>query len=328
MGDTAGLQPHTALPLGVLGSINLDLVVRADHLPRPGETVLGGDAIFLPGGKGANQAVAAQRAGSTTRFAAMVGTDEFATTLLGDLAVEGLDPRFVTPIEGGSGMAMITIDRQGENQIVVAQGANRALDSTTAQRLIDSGFIDGLAALLAPCETPMDGIETAFIAAHAANCVTMLNAAPAPPLSTRLLEATDVLIANEVEVCELAGDPDWARAAAAMAGNVSLVLVTLGAAGTWVSSSGQARTVPSMTIEPVDTVGAGDAFCGNFAAAFVAAGLARENLADARFRDAIDRLVLRANAGGALCALQEGARSSPTKPELDQAMESMERYTS
>jgi ribokinase len=307
--------------VGVFGSINLDLTVHTDHLPKPGETVLGTNLSFASGGKGANQAVAAHRAGASTRLAAMVGEDEFANRLLADLGGEGLDPEFVATIPGASGTAMITIDASGENQIVVAEGANAGLEAGAARRLIADGYLRGLDALLAPCETPLDGIHAVFADAAALGCLTLLNAAPARALPEGLLGAVDILIVNEVEATGLARLDDPEDAAAQLATVVPLVLVTRGERGTRIVSADGHTDVGTIAIDPLDTVGAGDAFCGNLTATLAGSGIRRRDLLTTAGRAVIDAAVYRANVAGALCAMKRGARNSPTMAELDEALD-------
>ena len=287
--------------LCVIGSVNLDLVVHAETLPKPGDTVLGGELRFLPGGKAANQAVAARRAGASVIFGGRVGSDAFGDDLRASFAGDGVDCTYVDTVDGSSGVAFITIDSAAENQIVVAPGANATLDAVAIGGLIDRGLLTGVATVLAPCETPLDGLAAAFRQAKSQGATTMLNTAPAQQLPEGLLQDVDVLIANEGEIVTLTGAGDLAQAIERARANVSIVIVT-----------GQ-RTIAPYPIEPVDTVGAGDAFCGNLAAAWHQATLDGSTPTGAM----IDAIVSRANAAGAVTAMGHGARSSPTVDELE-----------
>ena len=299
--------------LCVIGSVNLDLVVHAETLPKPGDTVLGGELRFLPGGKAANQAVAARRAGASVIFGGRVGSDAFGDDLRASFAGDGVDCTYVDTVDGSSGVAFITIDSAAENQIVVAPGANATLDAVAIGGLIDRGLLTGVATVLAPCETPLDGLAAAFHQAKSQGATTMLNTAPAQQLPEGLLQDVDVLIANEGEIVTLTGAGDLAQAIERARANVSIVIVTVGGDGAIVADSTGQRTIAPYPIEPVDTVGAGDAFCGNLAAAWHQATLDGSTPTGAM----IDAIVSRANAAGAVTAMGHGARSSPTVDELE-----------
>lgn len=276
----------------VVGSVNVDLVCRAPHLPRPGETVLGSAFEVLPGGKGANQAVAAARAGADTVLVARVGGDDFGAVQRAQLEAAGVD---VGPVgvcrHDPTGVALITVADDGENSIVVVPGANAKLRVEHVGDAVAGGVLDGAAVLLAQLEVPLPVVEAAFAAARAAGVRTVLNPAPAQALPAGLLALTDVVVCNEVERAAL-GDS---------LGAVAEVVTTLGSLGVrWSGGS-----VAPHRVEVVDTTGAGDAFCGAFAAA-LAAGLGTA------------AAVRRGNAAGALACTAVGAQtSSPTAARID-----------
>lgn len=277
----------------VLGSVNMDLVVRVARLPHPGETVFGRAFETLPGGKGANQAVAARRAGATVRFVGAVGTDAFGDDLRRGLADEGIDVTGLRTVAGPSGIALITVEDGGENTIVVASGANMAAALDDA-----SGVLDGCRVALTQLEVPMASVLAFFRAARARGCTTVLNAAPAGPVPPEVLALTDVLVVNEHELTAQAGT---ARA-------VPAVVVTLGARGLRLDRPGAAPVlVDGHAVEAVDAVGAGDA-CGGALAAALALGLP---LPDA---------VRWGNAAGALAVTATGARTSPTRDAIERLL--------
>jgi ribokinase len=273
----------------VLGSVNMDLVVRMPHLPRPGETVFGEDLDTLPGGKGANQAVAAQRAGAQVRFVGAVGSDAFGTELRSGLAAEGIDVTGLQTVDGPSGIASIFVEASGENVIVVASGANRSA------ALTDASILDGCAAVLTQLEVPMDAVRACFVAARERGCTTVLNAAPAGPVPADVLALTDVLVVNEHELAAQEG----------AAADVPAVITTLGAKGLRLDRPGQEPVVvDGHVVVPVDTVGAGDACTGAIVAA-LAQG------------EPLETSIRWGNAAGALTTTAKGARTSPTKADIE-----------
>lgn len=228
----------------VLGSVNVDLVAVCERLPRPGETQLATAFEGFPGGKGANQALAAQRGGAATRLVAAVGADSDADAALELLRQAGVDLSSVVVTDEPTGMAMITIDGSGENQIVVVPGANGALTSEMVDVTDDE-------LVLCQLEIPMEVIADAARMAKGLFCV---NAAPAAPLPDVVLERADLIIVNERER-DVLGESLGAATA--------LVVVTMGAAGAKAYRSGRlvAEAQPPAVVA-IDTVGAGDAFCG------------------------------------------------------------------
>jgi ribokinase len=236
----------------VFGSINVDVTVPVPHLPGAGETVLGGDYALLPGGKGANQALAARRAGAEVMLAGAVGRDGFAAVALELLRRDGVGLGLVREVERPTGCAAIMVGEGGENLIAVASGANEAvIAGQVPERLLGPGTI-------LVCQMEVPAIETIALIrrAQAAGARTVLNLAPALPLDPAVFEALDWLVANEGEAATLgSGRPRRG------------LVVTVGERGAVASlSDGSEIAVPALPISPVDTTGAGDTFVGAFAA--------------------------------------------------------------
>ena len=242
----------------VVGSANLDLVATTTRLPSPGETVLGSSFAQYPGGKGLNQAVAASRAGASVALVASLGDDDAGQTLRSVAVGNGIDVSQVTAVAGAAtGRAVITVDAHAENSIVVISGAN---ELAHVDPLPDSTVV------LAQLEVPVAVVSAAFEVARAAGRRTVLNPAPAPieGLSDELLAHCDVIVPNEHEV-ELLGGVDRL-----IAGGVGAVVVTRGSAGVTVTDTDGTWSVEPFPVDPVDTTGAGDAFCGALAARLAA----------------------------------------------------------
>lgn len=258
----------------VIGSCNTDMVIKSERLPVPGETILGGTFLMNPGGKGANQAVAAARLGGSVTFVCKTGNDLFGDQSESLYRAEGIDTTYVfRDPEAPSGIALITVDRDGENCIVVAPGANNRLLPEDIDRAREA--VEGADMLVMQLEVPLETVEYAARMAHARGVKVVLNPAPAPmqPLSDDLLRHVDMLIPNRSEAEILTGIPvtDWAtaeRAAAALrAKGVRTVLLTLGASGVLVAGDEGYIRVPAFKVEAVDTTAAGDTFCGAFCVA-------------------------------------------------------------
>lgn len=253
----------------VVGSINLDLVVRAARLPAAGETVLGASFEQHPGGKGANQAVAARRLGAAVEMVAAVGDDSYGRLTLDALRDDGVGVKHVERRAGAAtGIALITIDAAGENTIVVASGANGQLSPQHVERA--AGAIQTAAVTLAVLEAPMDAVtRTAQIAADGGR-LFVLNAAPAMHLPEDLLAHVSVLVVNQTEagiLADLAGHDPATIARALLARGPGAVIITLGAGGALLDDRAHGmRRIPAIDVQPVDTVGAGDCFCGALAA--------------------------------------------------------------
>lgn len=256
----------------VVGSANMDLVVRTASLPAAGATVLGGGFATVPGGKGANQAIAAARAGASVAFVGCVGDDAFGATLRAGLAREGVDVTHLhTRADTPSGVALIAVADDGQNTIIVVPGANGTLSVAEVEGA--AATIRAARVLLLQLEVPLDCVRAAARIARAAGVLVVLNPAPARPLDAALLGLCDVVAPNESEAAALAGHPvaspdDAARAGRALlARGARSAIVTLGGQGAVrVTADGQTHT-PAFTVQPVDTTAAGDAFLGAYAAA-------------------------------------------------------------
>ncbi len=282
----------------VFGSLNVDLVVAVAHLPTAGETVLGRSYRIVAGGKGANQALAARRAGAAVRMVGAVGRDGFAETALAELAADGVDLAGVAHVAAPTGAAFIGVDENGQNQIIVASGAN--LEARAAQ-VAEASWRRG-DTLLLQMEVPLEENEKLAARARKAGLRTILNVAPALPLSQRVLGTLDWLVVNEVESVAAAaalgcGGLAPEPAARFLAGKGVATVVTLGAAGAFACDGGRAWRIGALSVQPVDSTGAGDAFVGVFAATLDAGGGPAEAL---RW----------ASVAGALACLVEGAQPS------------------
>ncbi|MGQ9489677.1 MAG: ribokinase [Anaerolineae bacterium] len=255
----------------VLGSLNMDLVIRAPRHPLPGETLTGGPFRIFPGGKGANQAVAAARLGGQVTMIGRVGADPFGDTLIAGLQADGVDTACVGRSTEATGVALITVSAAGENTIVIAPGANGSVSPDTVMTYRDA--IVSADALLLQLEVPLPAVEAAAGLAHAAGVPVILNPAPAQPLPASLLRHVTYLIPNQHEAALLAGlptDTDAGAAAAArtlQAAGIQTVVMTLGERGALVFADGRQVSVPSYPVQVVDTTAAGDAFVAAFAVA-------------------------------------------------------------
>jgi ribokinase len=267
----------------VVGSVNVDLVVSAERLPRAGETVAGGTFARHGGGKGANQAVAAARAGAEVTMVGAVGDDELGSEALEELAAEGIDTSHVARLEGvPTGVAAIVVDEAGENQIAVASGANAELDAAAVETALAAVLAhasgEGLpgpdattprGVVLLVNEVPEAAVAAGLRAAQAAGWHVVLNPAPARPAGADL--AGVVLTPNADEARELTGEADVEAAAGELASQTSApVLVTLGAQGALLLDSGNAQRLPAPAVSVVDTTGAGDTVNGALAAELAA----------------------------------------------------------
>ena len=266
----------------VLGSANTDLVIRLEQMPRPGETVLGGRFFQAAGGKGANQAVAAARAGGDVAFVACLGDDAFGAAALAGYAADGIDTSAIARLpEQATGVALILVDRHAENAIAVASGANAALTADYVRR--HAALLQGAGAVVAQLETPLEAVEAAAALTAEAGGRFVLNPAPARPLPEALLAQVSVLTPNETEAEMLTGvdaaAADRPRQAARLLRDrgVGAVVLTLGRRGAFVSGDGVETLIPAYAVEAIDTTAAGDVFNGALAVA-LAAG---ERLAEA-----------------------------------------------
>lgn len=297
----------------VVGSSNTDMIVQLERLPRPGETLLGGRFTTAAGGKGANQAVGAARAGGNVSFVARVGADS-----LGDQAVRGfetdaIDVSHVSRDRSlASGVALIFVAQNGENSIAVAGGANNRLAPADVRRA--RAAIEAADVLLMQLETPLATVEAAATIAHRKGVRVILNPAPAQKLPESLLRRISILTPNETEAELLTGirvenEIDAARAADhLLAKGVGTVVITLGARGAWVAESGAHQLVPGFKVKAVDTTAAGDIFNGALA---VALGEGRPLIDAVRF----------ANAAAALSVTKLGAQpSAPRRRDIERLL--------
>ena len=271
----------------VFGSINIDLSLPVPHLPAAGETVLGGDYLLAPGGKGANQALAARRAGAEVALAGAVGEDGFADAALALLRQDGVDLALVRTVARPTGCATIIVDAGGENLIAVAPGANAEV--MAAQ--VPDALLGPRTLVVAQREVPPGETAALFRRGRARGARTLLNLAPAGALDAASLADIDLLVANGGEAATLDGEP------AMIARRLSQgLIVTRGAAGaTAFLAEGSRLDIPALAIAPVDTTGAGDTFVG-----VLAAGLDGGLPLAAALR--------RAGAAAALCCLNRGAQ--------------------
>lgn len=294
----------------VLGSIGFDLTTISDRLPKPGETLVGTGFVSGPGGKGANQALAARRAGAATRMIGAVGADPYAEQALSLLREGGVDLSHVETRRDSTGIALIFVGGEGENMIVIAQGANATV---TSQQASDMSLSQN-DHLLMQLEIPLDAVASGIMSAQGIGAVSILNIAPFNPHAAGLMNDADMSVANETEfdlACEalnLEGADRKARMAAFVARSGKTIIVTLGGDGALAASPDGFISVPALAVTPVDTVGAGDTFCGYLGAA-LDAGLDLESA------------MRRASAAGSLACLKPGAQPSiPFAPEVDAAL--------
>jgi ribokinase len=292
----------------VFGSINVDLVTQVERPPGPGETVRGSDYVLIPGGKGANQALAARRAGAGVRLYGAIGYDAFSDVALRELAPGGVDITGLARLPQTTGLALITVDASGENTIVIAPGANARAKAATISP--PAGPRD---TLLLQMEVPFAESLIAAKTARAAGARVILSIAPYTPLPLEDMAAFDILVVNEHEAHDLAhhlgvaaeGADATATALAAKLGRT--VVITLGAAGAVAMHDSALIRAPALPVTPVDTTGAGDTFCGVLAAyldggADMAAAMAKAAIA------------------GSLATTKAGAQPSfPTRSEIEAA---------
>jgi ribokinase len=286
----------------VVGSANMDLVGTGARLPKPGETVLGHEFVMIPGGKGANQAIAAARAGGACTFLGALGSDSFGVSLRARLEASEVDTAMTRVSYGASGVAIIMVDEPGENSIMVLPGANR---SFTGLRPDELAVIESADVLLLQLEIPLETVTEAARCARSAGRRVVLNAAPSMPLPEDLLAAVDLLVVNEVEQQDIAGvgreDPG------ALLRDVPRVVLTVGSAGAWYAERDREPVhVPPYPVETVDSTAAGDAFLGALAVAW------------GEGRDIVDA-VRWASAAGAACVRRLGSSVSlPSRADIDE----------
>ncbi|MFF9145290.1 ribokinase [Streptomyces sp. NPDC014861] len=294
----------------VLGSTNMDLVAYVRRAPQRGETVTGRSFRTIPGGKGANQAVAAARAGGEVAMIGAVGSDEFGYRLRDVLEHCSVDTDLLRTVEGASGTAHIVVDDEGGNAIVVVPGANATVTSLTHG---DEALIDTADLLLLQLELPLSVVVAGAAHARARGVRTVLTPAPAQPLPPDLFDVTDLLVPNEHEAATLTGRSDPRAAALALLEAVPEVVVTLGSAGCLYAARGRdPLTVPAPRVRAVDTTAAGDTFVGALA---VALGEGRP----------VPDALAWAGTAAALSVRREGASTSmPYRTEIESALGSPE----
>ena len=289
----------------VVGSINMDLVVRVPHSPVPGETVLGGDFETFPGGKGANQAVAAARMDGDVTMVGRVGQDDFGNTLIKALVDNQIrTTHVIKDPHAATGIAMISVAADGENSIVVASGANYEVsmeDINNTRELMREAEV-----LLVQLECPLEAVSAAIDLASAYDVPVVLNPAPAQPLSRSLLSQVDILTPNEAELRMLSGEEDIDKGIQkVLSWGVQNLVITLGANGARVITPDFDRHLPAFEITAVDTTAAGDAFNGALAVA----------MAEGK---ALLEAVRYGMAAGALSATKRGAQPSlPTREAVE-----------
>jgi ribokinase len=291
--------------LTVLGSLNMDISVAVQRLPAPGETVLGSGAVIAPGGKGANQAVAAARLGGAVRMVGCTGDDEFARMARSALETDGVDVSAVRAIEGcATGLALITVDAGGENVITVAQGANGQVGDAE----VTAALSGGCDMLVLSAEIPTGILADVLTGARAAGVTCLLNLAPAPAEPATLLAGgVDWLVVNESEAAAVlgrgvAGLAEAASAARDLCGlGARHAVVTAGSRGAALAGPATGEAIPALSVRSVDSVGAGDAFVAALAVA-LAAGVPA---ADA---------VRAAGAAGATATTRRGTQDALPRP--------------
>ncbi len=292
----------------MLGSVNMDLAVRTPRLPAAGETVLGSDFATGQGGKGANQAIAAARAGAEVSIIGAVGTDAFGDELADVLQANGVDIDRLRRVDGATGIAVITVDDDAENTIVVAAGANGRLTGLTSA---DEALIRASDLLVMQLEVPPDVVLAGARAAHAASVPVLLNPSPAQQLPAELLAMVTLLVVNEGEAAVL-GD-DSIR-------SVPHAVTTLGARGArYRAADGRSFGVDAPGVKPVDTTGAGDAFAGALAVGWAEAAIRAAPGSGGTPAPAVEPAALRwACAAGALATTVRGAgESAPLRRDID-----------
>ena len=300
----------------VVGSLNMDLVIRSPRIPRPGETILAGQFRHVPGGKGANQAVAAARLGAQVSMIGRVGDDPFGHQLLENLAADGIDHTFVLRDgQAATGVALIVVDDAGENSIVVASGANMRLSPADVEAAETA--IAGAHVLLLQLETPVEAVTRAAEIARAHIVPVMLNPAPACDLPPDLLALVDVLVPNEGEAALLAGRSVQSLAEAEAAARalqemgIGTVILTLGKQGALLAQGTGIQVFPAFDVQPVDTTAAGDAFLAGLAVALAEGKPTAE-------------AVHWANAAGALATTRLGAQPSlPNRGAVEELLDTL-----
>ncbi len=303
--------------IAVIGSLNMDLVVKAPRIPKPGETILGADNLhMIPGGKGANQAYASATLGAEVAMIGRVGDDTFGEQLINSLKKAGVNIQHIThDSDASTGIALIVVEEGGQNSIVVSPGANGCVlpvDVLQAEEAIRSSSL-----ILLQLEIPLPVVIKAAQCAKDHGVKVILNPAPAQQLPAELLSLTDILIPNKTETtllsgCDVGTDDGIRQASSRLhQSGVKTIIMTRGKQGVTLMTENEITHFPAFPINPVDTTAAGDAFVGSFAVAF----------AEGR---PLTEAVRYGNAAGALAATKPGAQPSmPDRDDLDKMLKTM-----
>jgi ribokinase len=299
----------------VIGSLNADLVVRAPRFPEPGETISGGDLQIIPGGKGANQAVAAARQGASVAMIGRVGNDSFGPFLTENLKSNRVDASHVITNDSATGTAIIIVDADGQNSIVLSPGANGSVSPAD----VEHASLLNPRLLLLQLEIPIPTVLQAAQYAKAKDIRVILNPAPAQSIPHELIALADFIIPNETELGLLTGHEVHDIASAEEAAKILLkqgaknIIVTLGGNGALIVTGEKSIHIPSFKVDIVDTTAAGDAFIGGLASKLLDSDLSKE-LSDDEFEQAVRY----ACACGAFAVTKFGAQPSlPTKQEIE-----------
>lgn len=301
--------PAEARNIVVVGSSNTDMILKLSSIPRPGETLLGGEFVTAAGGKGANQAVAAARAGGAVTLVARVGKDMFGERAVAGFVENGINVEHLQYDQAPSGVALIFVSEDGENSIGVASGANAQLSPADVKRAEQSFAAADVVVM--QLETPLETVQAAAAMAAANGAIVILNPAPSQPLPDSLLNQISIITPNETEAEALTGisvtdDASCSRAAEILLGKgIQTVVITLGARGAYVATATSKQRVSGFNVQPLDTTAAGDAFNGALAVA----------LAEGQ---AMTDAVRFANAAGAIAVTRMGAQpSAPMRTEIE-----------
>ncbi|SFN54134.1 ribokinase [Izhakiella capsodis] len=300
--------------LAVLGSINADHILNLAQFPRPGETVIGKQYEVAYGGKGANQAVAAGRAGADVTFVACIGSDDIGRQMRQQFNRDGINVTTIEEVEGeATGVALIYVNKEGENIIGIYAGANGALTPERVQKQWQ--IIAQADALLMQLESPIESVQLAAEIAVKNRCKVILNPAPAAKLSDKLLALVDIITPNETEAQTLTGidvsdDNGAALAAAALhKKGIATVIITLGNRGAWLSEGGKGKKIAGFKVSAVDTIAAGDTFNGALITALLEA-------------QPLDEAIIFAHAAAAIAVTRSGAQPSvPRREEIDRFLQ-------
>jgi ribokinase len=299
----------------ILGSINMDLVLRVNRMVKTGETILSKDFKKVSGGKGANQAVAAKRLGANVSFIGMVGMDDNGFEIVKAFKEDKIDVSHIKVSKNDpTGMAIITVDDEGRNSIVVVPGANMKIDNTSIEEAKD--VIRGSKLLIAQFETTIEATIEAFKFAKENGVITILNPAPARDIPEELLKLTDIIAPNETEAFEITGikvdDTDKIKEAADrfIEKGVKFVIITLGERGAALASKEKLTVVPAYKVKAIDTTAAGDSFIGALATKL-------QSEKEVNFEN-VEKAIKFANKVSAIVVQKQGAQ--PSLPYLDEVL--------